>query len=57
VHWVEFPDGTHSRLHSQFPEQYRQAFHELIGQLSAGRCPTATRNAGAPAAATGGSAD
>jgi hypothetical protein len=34
VHWVEFPDGTHSRLHSQFPEQYRQAFNELIGQLS-----------------------
>jgi hypothetical protein len=31
--WVEFPDGTHSRLHSQFPEQYRQAFGELIGQL------------------------
>lgn len=57
VHWVEFPDGTHSRLHSQFPEQYRQAFHELIGQLSAGRCRTATCNAGAPAAASGGSAD
>jgi hypothetical protein len=34
VHWVEFPDGSHSRLHSQFPEQYRQAFNELIGQLS-----------------------
>jgi hypothetical protein len=34
VHWVEFPDGSHSRLHSQFPEQYRQAFQELIGQLS-----------------------
>jgi len=34
VHWVEFPDGSHSRLHSQFPEQYRQTFHALIGQLS-----------------------
>jgi len=34
VHWVEFPDGSHSRLHSQFPELYRQTFHELIGQLS-----------------------
>ena len=34
VRWVEFPDGSHSRLHSQFPEQYRQAFNELIGQLS-----------------------
>ena len=33
VHWVEFPEGTHSRLHSQFPEQYRQTFGELIGQL------------------------
>ena len=33
VHWVEFPDGTHSRLHSQFPEQYRQTFRELIEQL------------------------
>jgi pimeloyl-ACP methyl ester carboxylesterase len=34
VHWAEFPAGTHSRLHSQFPEQYRQVFHELIEQLS-----------------------
>ncbi len=34
VHWVEFPDGRHSRLHSQFPEQYRQTFRELIEQLS-----------------------
>ena len=34
VHWVEFPEGSHSRLHSQFPEQYRQTFHELIGQLT-----------------------
>jgi pimeloyl-ACP methyl ester carboxylesterase len=57
VHWVEFPDGTHSRLHSQFPEQYRQAFHDLIGQLSAGRCRTSACNTGAPAAASGGSAD
>jgi hypothetical protein len=57
VHWVEFPDGTHSRLHSQFPEQYRQAFHDLIGQLSPGHCRTSACNTGAPAAASGGSAD
>jgi hypothetical protein len=31
--WVEFPDGSHSRLHSEFPQQYRQTFIELIGQL------------------------
>jgi hypothetical protein len=38
VHWVEFPEGTHSRLHSQFPAQYRQTFHELIEQLSEPAC-------------------
>jgi len=34
VHWVEFADGTHSRLHSQYPQHYQQTFHELIEQLS-----------------------
>ena len=34
VRWVEFPDGSHSRLHSQFPEQYMRTFGELIEQLS-----------------------
>ena len=38
VHWVEFPEGTHSRLHSQFAEQYRQVFRELIGQLPEPAC-------------------
>jgi hypothetical protein len=38
AHWVEFPEGTHSRLHSQFPAQYRQTFHELIEQLSEPAC-------------------
>lgn len=33
VRWIEFPDGSHSRLHSEFPQQYRQTFGELIGQL------------------------
>jgi len=35
VHWIEFPDGGHSRLHSQESDRYRQAFRELIEQLSA----------------------
>ncbi len=34
VHWVEFAEGTHSRLHSQYRQQYRQAFRQLIEQLS-----------------------
>lgn len=38
VHWVEFPEGTHSRLHSQFAEQYRQVFRDLIGQLPEPAC-------------------
>jgi pimeloyl-ACP methyl ester carboxylesterase len=37
VHWIEVPDGTHSRLHSQAPELYRHAFRELISQLPAPR--------------------
>jgi len=34
VHWIEFPDGSHSRLHSNSPQAYRQAFRELIRQLA-----------------------
>lgn len=33
VRWIEFPEGGHSRLHSQFPEQYTRTFRELIEQL------------------------
>jgi pimeloyl-ACP methyl ester carboxylesterase len=33
VRWIEFPDGSHSRLHSESPQAYRQAFRELIGRL------------------------
>ena len=40
VRWVEVPDGTHSRLHSQAPEVYRQAMQDLIQQLpNAGTAP------------------
>jgi len=33
VHWIEFPQGGHSRLHSEFPDEYRQVFGGLIAQL------------------------
>jgi pimeloyl-ACP methyl ester carboxylesterase len=33
VRWIEFPDGSHSRLHSESPQAYRQAFRELISRL------------------------
>jgi uncharacterized protein len=34
VHWVEFAEGTHSRLHSQYRQRYQQTFRQLIEQLS-----------------------
>ena len=33
VSWVEIPGGTHSRLHSDAPEDYRQAMQQLIQRL------------------------
>ncbi len=33
VHWIEFPHGGHSRLHSEFPEEYRQVFGGLIATM------------------------
>ena len=33
VRWVEFPGGTHSRLHSEAPVIYRQALQELMAAL------------------------
>ena len=33
--WVEIPGGTHSRLHSDAPAAYNEAFTTLINQLSA----------------------
>ena len=35
VHWVEIPGGTHSRLHTDAPEVYRQAIESVIGTLPA----------------------
>ena len=34
VRWVEVPGGSHSRLHTEAPERYRQAFHELMQTLA-----------------------
>lgn len=31
--WVEFPGGSHSRLHSQFPEAYQAAIREFMSSL------------------------
>ncbi len=35
VRWVEVPGGTHSRLHSEAPDLYRQALQSLITELQA----------------------
>jgi uncharacterized protein len=35
VRWVEIPGGTHSRLHSEAPALYNEAFTTLINQLAA----------------------
>jgi pimeloyl-ACP methyl ester carboxylesterase len=34
VRWVEFPGGTHSRLHSEAPEMYQETFRELMRQIT-----------------------
>lgn len=39
VRWVEFPGGTHSRLHQHFPESYRSVFRDLIATLPAAATP------------------
>ncbi len=31
--WIEIEGGSHSRLHSEFPQQYRQALQALIASL------------------------
>lgn len=31
--WVEFPGGSHSRLHSEAPDRYRATFQKLIAML------------------------
>ena len=33
VRWVEIPGGTHSQLHAEAPEVYRQALQQLIQRL------------------------
>ena len=35
VRWVEVPGGTHSQLHRETPELYRQTMHSLINVLPA----------------------
>jgi pimeloyl-ACP methyl ester carboxylesterase len=39
VRWVEIPGGTHSRLHSEAPEMYRQTFRELMRQIATPETP------------------
>jgi uncharacterized protein len=34
VRWVEFPAGSHSGLHREFPEQYRETVQSVIKQLT-----------------------
>ena len=41
VRWVEIPGGTHSRLHSDAPEIYSEAFRTLMNQLQT-RAPRST---------------
>jgi pimeloyl-ACP methyl ester carboxylesterase len=42
VKWIEFPGGSHSRLHEEAADVYRQAMHTLIQNLpSAGPPPAA----------------
>jgi len=36
VRWVEIEGGSHSRLHTDAPQVYRQALESLIEALSAG---------------------
>jgi pimeloyl-ACP methyl ester carboxylesterase len=41
VRWVELPGGTHSRLHSDAPGPYGEAFRTLIHQLKTRAAPSA----------------
>ena len=45
VRWLEVPGGSHSRLHSQAPELYRDTLRELIASLPP---PTAVPNPDSP---------
>ena len=53
VRWVEFPGGSHSRLHSQAPEIYRRAFTEFLQSLPA---PAPSASPASSPAGTGGPA-
>lgn len=44
VTWIEIEGGTHSRLHSQAPQTYRQALHGVVERLA----PTPASAAGGP---------
>lgn len=44
VRWVEIPGGSHSRLHSEAPQLYRQTFQEVMKALPP---PAAAASAGA----------
>ncbi len=35
VRWVEVPGGSHSRLHSEAPELYQEAFRDFFYQHTA----------------------
>lgn len=39
VRWVEVPAGTHSQLHREAPEIYRQALQDLMSRLSPPAAP------------------
>ena len=34
VRWVEFEGGSHSRLHREFPDLYRETFHQVMDMLT-----------------------
>lgn len=44
AHWVEIPGGSHSRLHSEAPQLYRQAMQDVMKALPP---PAAAASAGA----------
>lgn len=57
VTWIEIEGGTHSRLHRQAPQTYRQAMRAVIDGLGPAAPATGTQAssaAGAPAAAQAG---
>ena len=46
VRWVEIAGGTHSRLHSDAPELYNQAFRTLMNELPSPISTPTARSAG-----------